>query len=701
MFWKSFLMSVFILLVIVLMSGCKGDFYPWGTLKVKVNVPGLGQGEEVSFDEGICAVKILKVTVNKRVGEDDLGKDKFEPVDVEKKCVLSGGTYDFVLENIPVGFNEAIIEVFAKDDETRIAWRKYEFYMPSGGFVESEKICAGVRLERDGSVCPSVLYIPAGTSIFWGNFDFYNDRIIRLVQEETGEVIEAGPVTGGAYLGECFFYEPGVYSYDEASGMMGKIVVFDFPEVKSVKAEAGNSFLIEGMNFGEVQSEVSGKVNFYKEAKWGAMGIRGFSKQESRYTSIFVYGGVPYVAYKDITPSRYNDNKAVVMKYTGKGETGWEQMGEKISVESVDYVSLVVQEGEIPVVAYSDIDTPTPAPSLPGLNADIGAPARGRKITVMKYVRETGWEPVGQELFSDGMASFVSLFEYDGNLYVGSSDTDKYGHYIGVRKYTGKGETGWSLVGGRKYIPDVPEFRVLNASFCMYDGTIYAAYVVGKKENNGEENDGEIFVIKYREGSSGDWETVGNEDVEGFIGRRCFISADGEFLYLAFRDKKDNCYKTTLLKSKLNFNDESSRVWEPVRSSSVFDSRIDAFSFAFENNIPFLSYKNMGDSKEIEVKYTSENVDRWVSVGEEGFAPGIIYPPSLFFSDTGLYIVYSDGEYDEKISVMKFSYGSRYDCSVLEWSDNKIQVKSNLQSGEYLIEVKVRGESSFYRYKKD
>ncbi|MFD0589358.1 S-layer homology domain-containing protein [Paenibacillus sp. GCM10027627] len=134
---------------------------------------------------------------------------------------------------------------------------------------------------------------------------------------------------------------------------------------------------------------------------WESVGSSGFSAGSASNPSLKVYGGTPYVVYRD----EGNDSKATVMKYTGAGPTGWESVGRAgFSGGVISTPSLVVYDGT-PYVGYTD-----------GLN--------GQKATVMKYAGSgaTGWVPVGIVGFSADMALSTSLVVYEGTPYVAYQD---------------------------------------------------------------------------------------------------------------------------------------------------------------------------------------------------------------------------------------------------------------------------------------
>ena len=99
-----------------------------------------------------------------------------------------------------------------------------------------------------------------------------------------------------------------------------------------------------------------------------SVGDIGFSDVETKYTSLYVNDGTPYLAFQD----GRNGNKATVMTFDG---TLWKSVGDAgFSMGSVKDTSLYVDNG-ILYVAYQDC-------------------ANGDKSTVMTF-NGTSWESVG------------------------------------------------------------------------------------------------------------------------------------------------------------------------------------------------------------------------------------------------------------------------------------------------------------------
>ncbi|WP_168735956.1 InlB B-repeat-containing protein [Cohnella fermenti] len=122
-----------------------------------------------------------------------------------------------------------------------------------------------------------------------------------------------------------------------------------------------------------------------------------------QYTSLYVKGGILYLAYKD----GWNSNKATVEKYddtSTSASTGWETVGDAgFSAGSALFTSLFVDNGT-PYLAYRD-------------------GGYSNTATVKKY-NETNasWETVGNAGFSAGLANYISLYVEGGTPYVAYSD---------------------------------------------------------------------------------------------------------------------------------------------------------------------------------------------------------------------------------------------------------------------------------------
>jgi hypothetical protein len=82
---------------------------------------------------------------------------------------------------------------------------------------------------------------------------------------------------------------------------------------------------------------------------WENLGSARFAAEASTPSIAIDNSGTPYVVYPDIS----NGYKPTVMKYTGKGSTGWENVdSEGLSVATVRYPSIAIDSHGIPYVGF-------------------------------------------------------------------------------------------------------------------------------------------------------------------------------------------------------------------------------------------------------------------------------------------------------------------------------------------------------------
>lgn len=120
---------------------------------------------------------------------------------------------------------------------------------------------------------------------------------------------------------------------------------------------------------------------------WELVGSADFSAGGASNISIAINrSGTPYVAYTD----EANSSKATVMKYTGNGASGWENVGSAgFSDGGANYTSIAIDGSGTPYVAYEDA-------------------GHSSRATVKKY-NGTTWETVGTAGFSVGASYNTSI----------------------------------------------------------------------------------------------------------------------------------------------------------------------------------------------------------------------------------------------------------------------------------------------------
>jgi hypothetical protein len=163
-------------------------------------------------------------------------------------------------------------------------------------------------------------------------------------------------------------------------------------------------------------------VMSFNGSAWAAVGSQNFSLSSAEYTSIYVDGTTPYVAYKDYAAAQ----KCSVMKFDG---AAWVFVGAQgLSTGAVynnSYTPVFVSAG-VPYVAYAD--------------NTLG------KVQVMKYNSiATTWEKLGADGInaSPGLGMFLSLYVYNNTPYVSFWDNVAGGKVM-VTKFTG---TAFEVVG--------------------------------------------------------------------------------------------------------------------------------------------------------------------------------------------------------------------------------------------------------------
>jgi len=177
---------------------------------------------------------------------------------------------------------------------------------------------------------------------------------------------------------------------------------------------------------------------------WETVGNAGFSDGVANFTSLYIYNGIPYVAYKDDG----NGGKATVMEFNG---TTWETVGNAGFSPGYVAQSTLSFYNSTPYVAFADGSSDSNPPIVMSFNSTnwetvgsaIGYPVGSKKEISFSFdngmlyelydlnsdqkatvarLNGTNWETVGNSGFSSGEAWFLSLYVYNGTPYVAYSD---------------------------------------------------------------------------------------------------------------------------------------------------------------------------------------------------------------------------------------------------------------------------------------
>ncbi len=335
------------------------------------------------------------------------------------------------------------------------------------------------------------------------------------------------------------------------------------------------------------------------EATWKALGTAGFSEGAANYVSLYVYDGMPYVAYQD----GENFDKATVKIYV---DGLWKTVGNAgFSEGTAADISLYVYEGT-PYVVYQD-----------GENSN--------KATLKKYT-DNVWKTVGDVSLSEGVAYKPSLYVYQGTPYVAYQDAGN-DYKATVKKYT---DTGWELVGSAGFSEGTAAFT----SLYVYEGTPYVAYRDGNSVSK-------ATVKRY---TDSEWKTVGSAGFsEGAVESITLYVYKGT-PYVAYSDGK-NSNKATVMKYTGN-------AWGTVGSAGFSEGTAQNTSLYVYKGTPYVAYIDGGSNFKATVKkYTGS---AWESVGGSGFSKEAVSFTSLYVYEGTPYVAYSDGENLFKATVMKY-----------------------------------------------
>lgn len=258
---------------------------------------------------------------------------------------------------------------------------------------------------------------------------------------------------------------------------------------------------------------------------------------------------------------------------------------------------------------------------------------------------EPGWKVVGRESFSDGAASYLSLFVENGTPYVAYRD-EVQGNKLTVQSFNG---SEWVNLGNPGF-----SFGEIswNTDIFVYRGTPYVAY-----QDNSTNPPGKAVVMKF---TGSIWENVGRPglapgfspdaapELNLFIG-----SAMPPVPYVAFQDWGQEKKATVMKWNNVNWVYAGG---EPAISTGIANS----VSFDVYYGSPYVAYANQL-TEDNPGKATVRQFDgnAWVDVGDAGFSAAEAPYTTLDLDDNRVpYVAYQDWAYDRKATVMKYSAGS-------------------------------------------
>lgn len=255
------------------------------------------------------------------------------------------------------------------------------------------------------------------------------------------------------------------------------------------------------------------------------------------------------------------------------------------------------------------------------------------------------WKVVGMESFSDGAASYVSLFVENDTPYVAYRD-EAHGNKLTVKMFNG---TQWVNLGS-------PGFSfgeiVWNTDIYVFRGTPYVAY-----QDKSTNPSGKAVVMKFN-GST--WERVGrpglapgfSPDAAPYLNLH-IAPATPPVPYVAFQDEGHGKKATVMRWNNVNWVYHGG---EPAISEGIAHS----VSFDVYQGSPYVVYEERLTEDDLG-KATVRQFDgnAWVDVGNAGFSEAEAPYTTLDLDDNRVpYVAYQDWAHDKKATVMKYAAGS-------------------------------------------
>lgn len=325
---------------------------------------------------------------------------------------------------------------------------------------------------------------------------------------------------------------------------------------------------------------------------------------------------------------------------------GWQFVGsssEGFSAGEVSYTDLSIDSGGTPYVSYQDSS-----------NAD--------KATVMSY-NGTNWVAVGAEGFTEGTASYTSLFVYDGTPYLAFIDVDN-SYYGTVMKYTGSGTyDGWEYLGTRGFT----EEAVYDLELYVYDnGTatpdIYVAY--SKEEFYSA---GHLKVMKYTGSGATQWSYVGNP-VEFTLNSADYprIVVEDGIVYTTCQN-----YGNAPIVYKYTAGDDLTQSWANI-GNITSTKEGEYISLEITNGVPYIAYRDCDDTSplneyKLSVQKCPTETGYWEYLDTQQFTTGTVSHVSLdnWSLDDALapisFVAYRDNQASSGLTVMKYIEGFGWD----------------------------------------
>ncbi len=363
-------------------------------------------------------------------------------------------------------------------------------------------------------------------------------------------------------------------------------------------------------------SKVSVKQFNQASSAWEVVGSAGFSLESAQYLSLAIdNNNVPFVAYSDLA---YNE-RATVKRYNS-GNNAWETLGmDGFSNNAAGFVSMALTGNGIPVVVYRD-------------------GTRANKTTAKSFNPTSGtWETLGPEGFSLGGTAYSNLI------------SDKTGKMFLVYRDGGAGSAAvvkqlnatagsWQLTGQT----GISAGSKASFTKLAVDKT-GNPYLIYRNEKNAGKADAKFYNKDIKA-----WENLGQEGFTVESASYMAITLNSQDVpYAAFVSNADN-------KAYVKRFNRSINAWEAlgpaISSANVSDINLAADS----NDDLYISYQLA--SGKLSVKVYNNTSSLWENLGADGFTTNTGKYSNLGIDNSNVpYIVYQDGNKSNKLTVKRFN----------------------------------------------
>jgi hypothetical protein len=362
---------------------------------------------------------------------------------------------------------------------------------------------------------------------------------------------------------------------------------------------------------------------------WYTVGEAGFSDGETFGNSLFVYEGIPYVAFQDIGDM---GDACSVMAYRD-GE--WGYLGQRgFWGDSGCFASLVVSQ-DTPYVAYYGNDQVE----------NLGNWPAGRGVTVWRCnMNAESWELLGDSFISEGDGFYPTLCIEQGTPYIAYQDNRDEVENDGkatVKRFNGAAAS-WAPVGPQEFSTGAARYT----SMAMSNGVPYVAYADAARG-------WKATLVRYN-GALRQWLSVGNPGFSAGETAYDCLSIRGGVPYVAYQDG-GNGKKAVVMR----YNANADR-WEMVGGGPASAAEAVDVCLATSGGAVYVAYIDKASG---ELRVMTLVQGQWAQVGGgvgTAFADSRELPlmtlrcSSLFVYEGAPYVAYTDLTHNKRTTVKKY-----------------------------------------------